>query len=665
MNLTQPYGPRDEASTLNGDRFFLGVDERQSPQQLAEGYGCYAQNKRFRRGRAETRKGVMLCPWMKGTGRTPWGEVYGGITFSDPNQNGDWFIIAADGGVWKTRPNMTAQLVPLPTGVTLTEATFKQFVAVTDGGTGVLVLLRGDDADPLVCVNLDAGFSAVPAHTGGTRDLPRSAYGLNHLNRLLLIEGKDIVAASDILAYNDFVAVQNQYRINPGNSQRLIAILPLANRTLLCFKSQSVLQVTSVANTDDGSLSGEGPDPVTESYGIAGPRAVVRKGSNCYWMTNEPSVTSLRLTELNETQDTDVRLSDALSQTFGRINPLYLDRICLETWDGKLYCALPLDDAGVPPDLLPEDATYADTGIYPSPAILTVGKQYRFTNQSGGTINLIVRSGSTPVQNFGGIRPGVSFAFTSAGDGVQLFAITQAGLPVAAQLSRAGGATCNAVAVYDFVTQAWCGVDEAPGVFAIKAFLKTPYLGKIRLFLLGTDGTLRLYEEGFEDEVLDADGDFTIQDIPDLFRTRGYALSDGDKCRAVGAKLQVATWAPSYMVQSLTQGYNTNEAEGEAITRSRTVYDHHDRAAWDESNDNDDHDTPGRQDYSVVLPTAGINLGSGVDMDAHQVSTTRIDLSRTGDWQQLEIRNTAGRLELLNVTLEQITAEREGGSTAL
>jgi hypothetical protein len=63
MNLTQPYGYRDEAATLSGDRFFGGVNERLNPTQLAEGFGSYGQNLRFRdKGRAATRPGVVFVP---------------------------------------------------------------------------------------------------------------------------------------------------------------------------------------------------------------------------------------------------------------------------------------------------------------------------------------------------------------------------------------------------------------------------------------------------------------------------------------------------------------------------------------------------------------------------------------------------------------------------
>jgi hypothetical protein len=158
MNLVQQYGPKDESSTPANDLKFVGVDERQPAAQVDPGYVCGARNSRFRNGRIEPREGIGLLPWMKGNGLTPFTETYGGGVFSDPNQSGEWILIAADGGVWKTRPNRTCLPVPLPDGETLTAATFKKFIQAN----AAIILLRGLTADPLVCYDLELGFQKIP-----------------------------------------------------------------------------------------------------------------------------------------------------------------------------------------------------------------------------------------------------------------------------------------------------------------------------------------------------------------------------------------------------------------------------------------------------------------------------------------------------------------------
>lgn len=678
MNLTQPFGPRDQASALDGDAYFLGVDERRSPQQLEPGLGSYGLNARHRKGKAETRPGVPICPWMKDDGRTPWTEVYGGCVFADPNQAGDWLVIAADGGVWKTRPNMAASAVPLPPAVSLTAATFKMFVPVTDGGVGVLVLLRGPDADPLVCVNLDLGFTAVPAATPPATNMPRSRYGINWINRLLLVKDRDSIQASDLLAYNDFIPLQTEYRINPGDSQELLRIQPMPNQTLLCFKAHRVLAVTQVQNGVDSLgapvLVGAGPDDVTDQYGIAGPLAGARNGQNAYWLTDEPAIASLELTALNQSQNTEYRLSDALSQTFGRINSRYLVGAVLEVWDGRLYCALPLDDAEqTGPELIPADAVYyALLGAAAYQLPLTPGNLYEYTLDA--TVTAAFVDTSAGVLNL--VDEGASGQFTPIGSVLQLTAAAgEIGEPVLTSVRRVTVGVNNAVVVFDFAAPyrnpltglrgAWCGVDEAPGVFAVKAFLKTAYQGRTRLFILGADGTLRLYEEGYHDEVIGAAGAILPQDIRMRFRTRGYASADPDRKRHLAAAFLLRTWNPSYTVRSITPAYADERDQQAAVTRDRTAYDRHGTAPYVETNTNDDHGRAGRLDYSVIIPAGGFYLGGGVNFEAHQASTERLPLDDKAHWLQVEFENTQGRLEVLAGALESQPHEKLSGAHIL
>jgi len=164
VNNLKPSGPLDDVATIGGDVAFIGVDELNAPQMVAPGYVCGARNKRFRFGKCADREGISLLPWCKGDGTTPFGEVYGGGVFSDPNDDlltlgviNEWILIAADGGVWKTRANQAARPVPLPLGVTLTRDTFAQFIQAN----GAIILLRGLNTPPLACYDLNAGFVTI------------------------------------------------------------------------------------------------------------------------------------------------------------------------------------------------------------------------------------------------------------------------------------------------------------------------------------------------------------------------------------------------------------------------------------------------------------------------------------------------------------------------
>lgn len=657
MNQLKQYGPRDLASSLAGDRFFAGVDERRSPVQLEEGMLAKAVNTRLRKGKAETRKGIIVCPWMKGNGYTPWDEVYGAIVFSDPNQPAEWFVIAADGGVWMTRPNTQARPVPLPANTSLNADSFAMFVQCFNA----LILLRGPNHDPLVCTNLDLGFTAVPAHTvSGKRDMPRSSFGFYHLNRLWLVEGKDLLAVSDPLDYANFATVENVFRINEGSVDRLVSVRPIARGTLICLKSQSILAMTGV--TVD--LSAPQLDEITDRYGCESPHGVARSGANLYWVSENGHIASLQLTAQNETQDTHERLSEPMEQTFGRVNPLHLHQAALEVWDGKLYCALPLDDA-------------RGTG--------TVGETAVEYNEDGGTrdFNGMITGAeyywNGGVQVEGGPAPTLTLQnpddTTTTYTGTTWFRFAGGGCFATANVFDFPGTSqgliypvnprpCNnAVAVYDFANQAWCGVDEAPDVINVQQWLKGKYLGRTRLFALGRDGVLRLYEHGSEDETIDRSGTaagVTARAVRTEWLTRGYTGESGDRAHGLGIALSIRTQASRYTVSVLTPaiGSETIVRTNEPLPGAPLV---HGAEGWNEANPNDDQQAPGREDYAVHLVPDGVNLGTGVNVDAMQAGIERAPVESRGQYLQARVVCDKGRMELMAAGLETQEDGRETG----
>lgn len=635
MNLFRPLGRRDEVSALRADGFFLGVDERRSAATLEEGLVARARNARFRKGKAESRPGVMICPWMLGNGLTPWQELYGAAVFSDPNQPAEWMVIAADGAVWKTRPGQTASRVPLPAALSLTADSFTQFVQCFN----VLVLLRGPKFDPLVCTNLDVGFTAVPAHVlSGMRDMPRASFGLHHLNRLWLIEGKDIVGVSDALSYTEFTAVENVFRINAGSADRLLNLQPLGRKTVIALKEASVWALTGL--TVD--LAEAQLEEVTTKYGLAAARGVARSGTNLYWVSEEGHVASLALTDQNEAQDTELRLSEPLAQTFARVNPLHVGGAVAEVWAGKLYVALPLDEARV--------LSRRPVGYHGDALIrdyeLASGARY-FWDGAGEYLSVGGQVFTGPTY-FTAAFPCFTAADVGAGGGHGVISQVLEGVN-------------TGVAVYDFANQAWCGVDEAPEVVNVKQWLKARYQGRSRLFAIGTDGVLRLWENGWEDEVFDDAGAIVAQGVPFELVTRGYLGEDGDRVKGLALTVSLRSWAPRYAVSVVQSGVGAEQGYREGEMPVAANYQVHGKDPWVESNVNDDHGAPGREDYAVRAGEPGLELGSGVAVDAHQAGVERVVIEDQGQWLQGKIACDQGRMEVLAAGVESQGAERRTG----
>lgn len=725
MNLRQPQGPLDEASREDGDPFFTGVNERLAPQQLPPGLGAFGRNQRFREGRAQTRDGIIILPWMRGLdGLTPFNSPLAGAVFRDPVNPGEWILIVDLDGIWKTQPNNLASAVPVPAGTTFTATSVARFVQCM----GVLILLRGPDLAPLVCTDLDIGFREIQQTEAGTgtQTIPNSSFGIYYSNRLFLISGQDTVSQSDIGDYTRYVDVVDTFTINEGEDDALVVIKPFGADSLVMGKQRRIWKVVGVY----GDLSNaSGPFNVTQEYGVSGPDAMVEYDSVLYWWTGH-ELAAARLTETDEQQAQTIELSENLIKSFGRMNARYSDRVQLQTWRKKLFVIFPADEAW----MLGEE--------------LLVGEVY------DGSSNFVVTGltvGQKYVLEFGANEVSVLMAWTSGaieyGSGLVFTAeftqfVLTAASPVAVTASLKAvlhEGVPNVAAVYDLVTGQWCGVDESDALMVRQTF-KFDFHGREQLAFISHDGLLRAFEAGFEDEVLtnpatwgseltsgnyngagastvsgltigtryryvqgvndtacavnanivlSDDGVFlatatsvtltgtalaavtasvkevlgTIEALPieSSFWTRGYPCADLDGKRYAAFKALLSTFDPSYSLLTAVNGVNNESSQRTDITLSRTQYFQEGTADYDPENVNDDAEARGRKDYSVVLPENGVELNSGVVLDRHQDVTERVTVDERGDWLQLRFENARGHCEVRGVLVEALERDKPGG----
>lgn len=494
MNRYDAYYPRDTAPQRDGDAGFVGVDERLDPALLAPGFVARAKNCRFRNGQVETRGGDTIWPWMRGTGMTKFGTVFCAATFSDPIDGDEWVVVAADSGVWATRPNNVAKAVSLPGGVTLTAATAVQLVQCFN----VLILLRGPDAAPLVCANgLDAGFTAITqTDTGtGTEAIPNAAFGLFFANRLLLVHERDQVAASDVLDYTRYAPTLANFRINQGDNDALVAIAAFNESTLIMLKDQSVWRVDNVY----GDLSQIALRKVTSQYGCIAPHSVVQFGTDLAWFS-ERGVETLKLTELNQVQGRAQALSDKLTATLARVNWKYASGIRGAFWDGRLYFAVPLDDANVvdtTTNLLAglsyNAGLFEGSGQSPVVTSMTAGATYRYRQAANDHWLYTDNGGSYTIYRGDCYFPGPSTNAVFYGEANA--SVTATLNPVLAE------GVNNAVLVFDTETGEWCGTDERAGM-NVKEWVLFTHQGLKRLGYISALGEFHLYEEGPVDEAM-------------------------------------------------------------------------------------------------------------------------------------------------------------------
>lgn len=147
----------------DGDAAFYGVLMRADAGSVPQGLLSDARNVRCRRGVAGTRKGVVKPAWCNRTEADtnnvvePFGTIHGAGVFRDPSSV-EWTLIAADGGVWFSRPGNPMTALGLPSGVSVPgKASFVQ-------AFNQVYLFRGRNLAPLVLSDLGTGFEDVVSH---------------------------------------------------------------------------------------------------------------------------------------------------------------------------------------------------------------------------------------------------------------------------------------------------------------------------------------------------------------------------------------------------------------------------------------------------------------------------------------------------------------------
>ncbi len=578
-----------------GDVTFLGVNQRLAPDKLAPGLVSDARNCRFREGRPVTRGGVTVR-WIgpEADPRSPYAMPAGGAIYrTDDGQ--EWIITASGNKVYRAKTHQAGTEIPLPAGTTLPNR-----VEFTQAGKN-LYLWRGFDLEPLELTDGDfaTGFTAVTQTTSGsgngtgTLTIPNGKQAIYYQERLWVVgrdsDGNEGIFISDVLNFTRY-SLRNQFRIESGSEDALLAVYPFGNNAIIAFKSRSVHSRFNLIPDNSGDLTTAQGEVLSNTHGLVSPYAVTQAGKDIFYFSTN-GLTSVRLSEEGRLKGTDLPLDQDMQALWRRINWKAVGNSALATWDSKLYWTLPVD----------------------------------------------------------------------------------------------GSQVCNAVAVYDLQTQTWQGTDEGvPFEQGVVTFIRPDYCGQLRLWFLDGRGYWRIYEEGDVDvrigsyllasgtgarllsslgtPLMSSDNGWNAVPITTTVLTRGYTCGSVRPKRFNRIECSVATRNPNLAIQArfspeasrtqlLFPNYTTSR------TRRRLAF----QAAWDASNVNDDFNSDGREDYTLVLPAGGMQLKSGVYLNRFQ---ERQFIGRAGGqarFVQVQFTNTTGTINVNSVEVEGYLGNSRGG----
>jgi hypothetical protein len=265
-------------------------------------------------------------------------SVFASGIYSDPNNIGEtWIMMVSPTKVGFFANGRTSKSISLGSYTVTEQSTIVQ-------ANNYVYIFRGPDATPLYWDgNWNGTFTEVPDTTlpDSFESIPNSNQATYYQNRLWVVKGKDGLAASDVLAFTDYDPLANEFNLNTGNSDYIVATYPFGQNSLVAFKNKSILLLQNV----EGSLSDVTVTEVTRQVGVVGINSVTSIGPDLAYVSNR-NINLLTLTATNNAlQHKILPLSTRIRKIMDRVNWEMGYKISLGYWNNKLYVALPLDNS--------------------------------------------------------------------------------------------------------------------------------------------------------------------------------------------------------------------------------------------------------------------------------------------------------------------------------
>lgn len=359
----------DDPWTEDGDAFFIGYDEKNNPSVLPNGYVSRSINKRFFDQTASPRKGTTMPPvnaHLRSNVHLP--KIYGSFVYNNPNGS-EQLVLA---GVLQVPGYIRVYTYDFNTDA-FSEVTMPAGVYPL----GEVWFAQGFDK----LLMLDAHMSRMTGHQhetnglqwtgnsnqpfqwftwGGDPELDvivpsirawpvsgRIAYLPTKVRTdpppYLAIHRMDHLILSDILDYQNYDFVLADFRINAGESDSIMTVVPYAFDTMVIFMARSI-HILSNFSLDPLLASQE---RITSYLGTCSPRSAIEVGAEVYFMAEKLGV--FRLSEVLEKRmkNPPLAVSDPIQPVIDRINWQYRDIIIAAADDHYLYFAVPLDGSTV------------------------------------------------------------------------------------------------------------------------------------------------------------------------------------------------------------------------------------------------------------------------------------------------------------------------------
>jgi len=168
--------------------------------------------------------------------------------------------------------------------------------------------------------------------------VPPGREGLYFQNRLLLLYGNDYLAVSDVLDPLHYSPILNEFKLNTGSNDRVVALYPFNTTTLIVFKERSILAVENLY----GDLSTTRLTEITREFGCVSQASIAGTGSDVIFLSQR-GIISLRQTEFGISQSVVVPLSDQIQNIVDDIDQAFWSNACGTYFSNRYILSVPVE----------------------------------------------------------------------------------------------------------------------------------------------------------------------------------------------------------------------------------------------------------------------------------------------------------------------------------
>lgn len=338
----------------DGDIGFVGLNSRDNPSSLSQGFVSQSKNFRLDRGIATTRKGLQ----RKSIGAIVGQTVYGTGTYLDSNGQEIIVLVVTDGlYTYNPQSETLSSKVSFPGTETITTSDGVDVVA----GVNLMFITRGHSLRPLKW-DMATTITAMP--TAGTgSEFPNCSGILYYANRFIAQGQNYSIGYTPMARSRDSVGVSNYidpehwdaldcFTFNEGSNDEVTAITPWTLNEFVVFMRGSIFYV----NIGLGRYASGDPlatDTFTKTLvtdlGCMAKRSVVLASGGVMFLSDygvyflQPQavggVDAVRLMTIADP------VSAPIDDVIQRINRNYAHRAVATYWNNRYYLAVPLDSS--------------------------------------------------------------------------------------------------------------------------------------------------------------------------------------------------------------------------------------------------------------------------------------------------------------------------------